>query len=215
MESIHIWIAIAGAALLCGCSEWPPQEQEFIDHFNENRAGIEALKVMLEESRYKQVSRNFSGTLSGKWFEGDPDVGQVGQREPPENSDDWIKLFNQVGLDSIQARDDGGVLLPAGNYVREKGFESYASYIQSSDIQKRIHRCEEQHAEATCGNCIVNLDADWWLTYGWWPSDLTDKEFDAWQNEEITDDEFYDRQDHILKQCFADGGTLIGTPDNQ
>ena len=210
MESVHIWIAIAGASLLFGCSEWPPQEQELVEKFTANRQDIETLKTMLEESKYETVSPSFGKILAHFW-DGEPFDGQIMQQENPGNSDEWARLFERTGLDGIQLNDDGEILLTAQLYVFGEGYDSHATYINSAEIQNEIRRCEKGFADANCGRCIVHIDTDWWIVYGWWPNDLTDEPFDAWMNEEMSEDEFYEIHDTIHNECMTEGGTLLDT----
>ena len=215
MKLSQICIAVLSLFALASCSKWPPNEKEFVEHFAENRSGIEALEIKLGESGYEGVSRSFAGTVLGRWYEGEPNGVQTSREEVPSDDEEWSSLFDQVGIDSIQSRNGNGVLLPAGTYVRGREYESYASYVHGSDVQDSMHECRKEYESAACGRCRVRLDADWWLVYGWWPTDLGEAEFEAWAENKIADDEYYAQWEQLLTRCFIDGGTLEGIPESR
>ena len=197
------------AVLLCGCSDWPPEEQDFVQHFNEYRAEIDELRHLFEESKYQAV--HSPGTrVTGYFFEGEPYDGQIAEEEEPEEAGRWVELFNQIDTYSIQVEESGVVWFNVKPDVLVGNVDSVVSFMHGSDIGKSFRVCDRQFAKVRCGHCIVNLDADWWLSYRWWPGDLTDKEFDAWMDGDMSEGEFYEVHDQIRNQCFVEGGTLLG-----
>jgi hypothetical protein len=206
---MHLTRILIATMLLCGCSEWPPEEQKFLQHFNENRTEIDELRHLLEESKYQAV--HYSGTrVTGYYFEGEPYDGQIAEEEEPGESDRWVELFNQIDTYSVQVEDSGVVWFHVRPNVMVGKLDSVVSFMHGADIDKSFKVCDRRFAKVRCGHCIVSLDADWWLTYRWWPSDLTDKEFDAWMDGDMSEDEFYEVHDRIRHECFVEGGTLLG-----
>ena len=173
---------------------------------------METLKEMLESSKYQTVAPNFDRIL-GHYPEGELIDGVILQQENPEDSDAWARLFEKTEIDGIQRNHLGEILITARLYVFGERQESLATYIHSPTIQNEIRHCEPGFADVACGSCIVNIDADWWLVYRWWPSDLTDNEFDSWMDGEISEDEFYEKHDQIHNECIADGGTSFSTTE--
>lgn len=196
------------AILLCGCSDWPPEQQNFVQHFNEDKLGIDKLRNLLEASKYQVV--RYSGTrVTGYYFEGDPFDGQIAEKEEPEETDRWVELFNQIDTHSVQAEDSGVVWFHVKSDVLGGKLDSVVSFMQGSDVGQSFSVCDRRFAKVRCGHCIINLDADWWLTYRWWPSDLTDKEFDAWMDGDMSEEEYYEVHDRVRNECFVEGGTLL------
>jgi len=228
MNSTRIVISTIAASLICSCSKWPPNEQELRAYFLENQISIEALRRNLLDSKYFMVGTTFGNVAYANYFEGDPTSGESSQSERPLREEGWLLLFDSADVKevhrefrSMRYTDEVLVNFPfyserTGKLSRgmtQEDSEWSAAYFHSADAGLRLKECKAEFATALCGNCVVPIVGDWWIRYWWMPDDLTPESAEAWFDNGLANDEYFERAGQATDRCFADGGTLIEQSD--
>ena len=208
MKFSTILAGVLAGYLSSSCSEWPPNEMALQMQFVDKRSQIEVLVKELERSKYFGVRIEPGHSVRGDYIEGGEWVdGARGLSEEPDNAGEWIEWFDNAGLDSIRRNHEGEIGLSVPISFGDRDDSTFAAYVLSADIQNRYRTCVREFKNVDCGHCVVNLDGNWWIEYGWYTSDLESAAFEAYQKEEITTEEYYDQSAKLYDRCFAEGGT--------
>ena len=192
------------ALLLSGCGEWPPDEQDARENFEENRDSLEALELRLASTKYDSV--NVSGL---KMAEGSYKVERFTRRETLADGAEWNRLLMDANVNAV-SRDDGAYYFSFGGDPFEGDSSGEIQFIHGADVNSEFIECDSDFEEARCGRCVVKLDDDWWINYEWFPDSVAPEVTKAFAAGELSEDEYWVAFGKALDTCHYEGYSLIG-----
>ncbi len=195
---------------ISGCSDWPPYEDELKDRFFENREGLEILVEEIRGSKYVAVENSWAAGVTALYFEGEKWAAGTGSGEAPRDAEKWERLFQRADVDNVYETIEGDFVSHLNIYdfgSRKK--EAFISYVLSPTIQERYRECAPEFAKSRCGMCIVHLQEDWWIKYGWEPSSLFPDAYESSESSQLSEDEILDAASAARDACLMEGGTQI------
>ncbi len=200
--------------ILGGCSKWPPFEQELTSQFLENREEIELLVHELQKAKYTDVNTSVGGEIFAFYYEDEKWAeGPVPQKVPKDQSK-WRRLFTSAGLDNVSETYEGDfVLFLDIFYLDRPETEAFISYVNNPNIRTRYKKCEPEFSRSKCGTCVVHLEDDWWIRYGWEPSSLLSDLDESRETRQLTGDKYLEEASAIWEACLYDGGTQVNAPN--
>ena len=207
-----LFTAFLGA--LSGCSKWPPYEQELTSQFFDSREEIELLVHELQNSKYTSVNTSAGGDIFADYSEGEKWAEGPVSQEEPKDPDKWRRLFTRTGLDNVSETYEGDYALFLDIFFLDRPeTEAFISYVNSPTIQTSHKKCAPEFSRSKCGICIVHLDDEWWIRYGWQPVSLLSDLEESDANDQLTGDAYLDEASVIWDACLAQGGTQLKVPD--
>jgi len=208
--------SIAFVGVLSGCSKWPPYEQELVSQFFESREEIEMLVQKLQGSKYTSVNTSVGGDIFADYSEGEKwAVGPVSQEEPKDPAE-WRRLFASTGLDNVSETYEGDYALFLDVfYLDRPETKAFISYVNSPTIQTSHKKCAPEFSRSKCGICIVHLDDEWWIRYGWEPSSLLSDLDASDEYDQLTGDAYLEEASAIWNTCLSNGGTQLNGPSEK
>ena len=215
-SKLIVILSFAFVGVLGGCSKWPPYEQELKSQFLENREEFELLVRELQDSKYTGVNTSIGGDIFARYFEGEKWAEGPVPDEQPKDQIKWQRLFSSTGVDNISETYEGDFVLGLDIfYLGSKKKAAFISYVNSTTIQTKFRQCLSDFAKSDCGNCIVQIEGDWWIRYGWEPITFTDELYDKSALGNWTADEFGSKLREAYEACLVEGGTLLGGENEQ
>ena len=83
-------------------------------------------------------------------------------------------------------------------------------YVHHPDAGSEFKQCLPSHRQIPCGECIVQIDDEWWITYRWFTDSFTEDGTDALINGEISQAEYDQRSEEAIDTCWRDGYAAMG-----
>ena len=160
--------------VLASCSTWPPHKRDGPPYFRENRAELNELRELFEQSDYVDLSRGgIQGPLVGrKTIEVSPPAAN------PPSAKRIVELLEEtlaIGL----YQDKRGVRIKMGEGGIDGKFVSWWFHVGG----ERIRTCDDDERERSCSLCQIDLDEEWSLRYRWRPEDLDETEAECVKDE--------------------------------
>ena len=209
-------LSFAFIGILGGCSKWPPYEQELTSQFLENREEIELLVHELQNAKYTNVNTSVGGGIFAHYYEGEKWAEGPVPQEVPKDQNKWRRLFTSTGLDNVSETYEGDfVLFLDIFYLDRPETKAFISYVNSPTIRTRYKKCAPEFSRSKCGICIVHLEDDWWIRYGWEPSSLLSDLDESGENGQLTGDAYLEEASAIWEACLSKGGTQLSAPNEQ
>ena len=202
--SVPTAIILLSVLLLCGCGEWPPDEEDAREHFEDNREMLEVLEQRLAATKYGSVK------VSGlRMVEGSYKVDRFTKRETLEDGAEWNRLLMDANVNSVSRNEDAYFFSFGGDPFKgetsgEVQFSHYA------DVESELKQCQPEFEQARCGRCGVRLDDDWWIDYEWFPDNVAPEATKAYANGDLSDDVYWLTFGNALDKCVKEGNSLIG-----
>ena len=211
-------ITLSSLFLASACSKWPPDHDELMDRFADNRDAFELLEAKILATHYVRVSggcvvdsdqKKISSRVQLTWRV-DESEGKdyIYDRKNVEDAE-WSDLFCEARVWSV-ANHDGLAKFDFGSSVERNGKSVFAEYTHSKAKLESRKPCLPEHKKLPCGLCSVKLDDEWFIDYWWVPEDLISDELDDMIDGVLSEDDYWARHDEALKQCRIDGYTAIG-----
>ncbi len=149
--------------LVCvsGCNPWPPGHNTLADHYAEKRSVFLALEKKFISSNWMQAC---SGTGAA-----DLVVKKLGQKAHALSSDHASsirELLDESGMYCVEMLQNGAVGYEP-YYSRESSGFLYEIRLTHNGSQVNVTECRDVEDRSTSGHCIVGLDVDWRIEYGW------------------------------------------------
>ena len=202
--SVRTAILIVSVLTLCGCGEWPPDEQDARENFEENRESLKALELRLASTKYNSV--NVSGL---KMAEGSYKVERFTRRETLADGAAWNQLLMDANVNAV-SRDEGAYYFSFGGEPFEGDSSGEIQFMHDADGKAGLIECQSDFEEARCGRCGVRLDDGWWINYEWFPDNVAPEATKAFADGELSDDEYWVTFGNALDTCHYEGYSLIG-----
>ncbi len=189
---------------LCGCGEWPPDEEDAREHFEDNREMLEALEQKLAATKYDSVK------VSGlRMAEGSYKVDRFTERETLEDGAEWNRLLMNANVNSVSRQEDAFFFSFGGDpFDGETSGE--IQFMHYADAVPELKQCQSEFEEARCGRCIVELYDDWWIDYQWFPDNVAPEATKAHADGDLSDDQYWLTFGKALDDCVKKGNSLIG-----
>ncbi len=202
--SVPTAIILLSVLLLCGCGEWPPDEEDAREHFEDNREMLEALEQRLAATKYGSVK------VSGlRMVEGSYKVDRFTERETLEDGAEWNRLLMDANVNSISRNEDAYFFSFGGDPFKGES-SGEMQFMHQTGAATELKLCESDFEEARCGRCVVELDDDWWIEYEWFPDSVAPEATKAYADGEMTDNEYWATLGKALDECVKEGNSLIG-----
>lgn len=202
--SVRTAIVLISILTVCGCGEWPPDEEEAREHFEENRQDLQLLEQRLAATKYDSVK------VSGlKMAEGSYKVERFTRRDTLKDSAEWNQLLMDANVNSV-SRDKGAYFFSFGGDPFKGDSSGEIQFMHDSDGGSELIECESDFEDARCGQCIVKLDDDWWIDYEWYPDNVAPEVTKAHADGELSDDQYWVAFGNALDACVYEGYSLIG-----
>ncbi len=203
-KTVRTATVIVSVLTLCGCGEWPPDEQDARENFEENRESLEALELRLASTKYDSVK------VSGlKMAEGSYKVERFSRRETLADSAEWNHLLMDANVNSV-SRDEGAYFFSFGGDPFEGDSSGEIQFMHDADGTSGLIECQSDFEDARCGRCVVKLDDDWWIDYEWYPDNVAPEVTQAFAAGELSEDEYWVTFGNALDTCHYEGYSLIG-----
>lgn len=199
---LRVGIAIICCVLISACDGWPPKERTLRNEFENRRATLESLAEKLNDSPYVGVMLLPDGAI------GDVAVGDRVESRSVGDDPEWSQMFRKTRVYSVQA-DDYGTSFTIAYDVFDDATSGFVAYRHAAGADDEIARCRSEFESARCGRCLVALDTDWWIDYGWFPQEVAPDAYDAYLDDEIDHGEYLEKQDAALNACISDFETLV------
>jgi hypothetical protein len=202
--SVPTAILLISILTLCGCGEWPPDEQDAREHFEENRENMQVLEQRLAATKYDSVK------VSGlKMAEGSYKVERFTRHDTLEDSAEWNRLLMDASVNSV-SRDEDAYFFSFGGDPFEGDSSGEIQFMHDSDGESDLIECQSDFEDARCGRCVVKLDDDWWIDYEWYPDNVAPEVTEAYADGELSDDKYWVAFGNALDACVYEGYSLIG-----
>lgn len=118
--------------------------------------------------------------------------------------------FERTELDNISETFDGDFVLGLDiYYLGGQKQSAFISYTLSPTIKTKYRQCTPEFAKSRCGECIVHLEDDWWIKYGWEPSSFVPDLQDSDEYGEWSEETFLKEASAAWEACLVEGGTQL------
>ncbi len=202
--SVPAAILLLSVLLLSGCGEWPPDEEDAREHFEDNRQMLQELEQRLAATKYDSVK------VSGlKMAEGSYKVERFTEHETLEDSGEWNRLLMDANINAV-SREEGAYFFSFGGDPFEGDSSGEIQFMHDANGKSGLIECQSDFEEARCGRCGVRLDDGWWINYEWFPDNVAPEATKAFADGELSDDQYWVTFGNALDTCVYEGYSLIG-----
>lgn len=202
--SVPTAILLLSVLLLSGCGEFPPDEDEAREQFEDSREMLKELEVRLAGTKYGTVK------VSGlKMAEGSYKVDRFTKRESLEDGAEWNELMIDADINSV-SRNEGAYFFSFGGDPFEDEISGEMKFMHQTGAATELKQCESDFEEARCGRCVVELEDDWWIYYDWFPDSVAPDATKAYADGAMTDNEYWVTLGNALDACVKEGNVLLG-----
>jgi hypothetical protein len=161
MPRISKILCLCAALLLSACDEWPPHQQEIVDHFYENETKIVALRKRLLASEYVDVSNFRDVKVFAQYYDRDATEWTPVHTESPPDEDEWLGLFADMHVDDIGRHDYESATVIAstvyfsGDLTDEIGWKSY--FVHDPAVDNQVAKCSQKTLVSGVGVAQLSL----------------------------------------------------------
>ena len=164
-----LWVyRLLGTFMLClavmSCSQELPLESEAVQAFQDNReAYTEAVAMFKSDHQLELVIHGgVNALIYAQRYDASSRVAISG-----EFAEKLRAIFDEAGITRIA--DDRGngnlTLVPSGTAYGSTP-RYYIEYVYG-EAKPDAPDCHRQHERGESGQCVIQLDALWWLAYSW------------------------------------------------
>lgn len=166
LKTMRITVGIITSILLLPAfahGEWPPKLTEYRNHFDTHREHLETLEAKLKKSKF-----DFVTVFGDDKAEGSYSTGGKPASEFLESGGEWRRLLDLAGVFRASRTDDMyHFSFGVSPFEGEK--DGAFNYVHALTIDESIVDCASTSASVAEGECVAQLDVNWWAYYWWWP----------------------------------------------
>ena len=206
----HVSALVIIAALVSACERnWPPNSQWVEDYFHENRDDLETLVAAIADSEYQGVtSPDREAIYVHTYANTDSNDIMVSRLLIGEDAANWLELLLAAGVPEVRKLPGGPIVAEASHLIgRPSDVYWRGLYWYEPDHGSGFAECRNKYREAPCGNCGIQLNDNWWLSFQWTPMSLHEEK--TRELAESPDGELSDALEDRFLECFYDGTAII------
>ena len=208
-RSVFVCVSLG---LLVGCGDsWPTDHEGLESHFTEHRAGMAELAAALEASDYVSVQLGRGARVYVEQYPGGR--SQVRALKGAELRR-WRRLFWRARTGFVFIDDLGIVNLDARHTIAgDEGFVWSVRYRRKPGYLYPDPICRDDHRDAPCGRCRVDMDESWAVFFEWLPDILDIQLIRESIEGDMTRDESQERRETVFQACAAATGRTFDLPE--
>ena len=205
LQSIRSVFVCIVAGLLVGCGPgWPTGQEEIESHFAEHRGDMVNLAAAIEDSEYVRISLTREGNIYAETYPGGR--SQI-RRLRDADAERWRRLLVDARIPKVVVDELGIVGLDVTHIVAgDDALAWQVSYRLEPGLLYPDRLCSDDHGDAPCGNCRVDMDESWSVFFEWLPESLDRSLIFEYVNGDMSPAEGKERRETVLKACSAARG---------
>ena len=173
MRKSVVAISLSSLLLLCACDQWPPHQQDVVDHFYANEAKIDGLRSKLIASDYSMVSLVIDDVVEAYLFDESTGGNRLVDVATLPDEGQWLELFSNTHVTVVTYSHLDSTSVVAGIFYYSGYLDDEiswgAEFIHNPNLSESVAVCSKSKPATKSGTCAIELSGGWWLRYVWRP----------------------------------------------